>query len=98
MARPLFARDCLADGPSLGRIQQTFLRSLPDDWLFGGLRSARGRGGNDSPEHVLREAVMGLWMACDKVSLFLCRSLRPLGSQDDRCVNPLEGCPPLMDR
>ncbi len=50
--KPLFAWDCLEDSPSLGTIK-TFLATLPDDQLLGGLRRARGRGRNDYPLHVL---------------------------------------------
>jgi hypothetical protein len=51
-AKPLFAWDCLEDSPSLKTIRD-LLALLPDGPLLESLRSARGKGRNDYPVHVL---------------------------------------------
>lgn len=50
--KPLFAWDCLEDSPSLNTIRQ-LLATLPDVKLLDSLRTARGKGRNDYPVHVL---------------------------------------------
>lgn len=50
--KPLFAWDCLDDSPSLKTIQD-LLAAIPDAALLESLRSARGKGRNDYPVHVL---------------------------------------------
>jgi hypothetical protein len=50
--KPLFAWDCLEDSPSLKTIRD-LLATLPDGALLESLRSARGKGRNDYPVHVL---------------------------------------------
>lgn len=50
--KPLFAWDCLEDSPSLKTIRE-LLATLPDGALLESLRSARGKGRNDYPVHVL---------------------------------------------
>ena len=50
--KPLFAWDCLEDSPSLKTIRE-LLATLPDGKLLDSLRSARGKGRNDYPVHVL---------------------------------------------
>jgi hypothetical protein len=57
LTKPLFAWDCLDDSPSLKTVKQ-FLQSIPDGTLLKGLRSARGRGRNDYPVHVLWGVVL----------------------------------------
>ena len=52
MTKPLFAWDCLDDGPNLKTIAE-FLRSIPDAKLLASLRSWRGRGRDDYPVSVL---------------------------------------------
>jgi hypothetical protein len=52
MTKPLFAWDCLEDGPSLKTLRQ-LLQSIPDGGLFDSLRTARGKGRDDYPVHVL---------------------------------------------
>jgi len=51
-SKPLFAWDCLEDSPSLRTVRE-LLAVLPDGPLLESLRSARGRGRNDYPVHVL---------------------------------------------
>ena len=51
-SKPLFAWDCLEDSPSLKTIRE-LLATLPDAALLESLRSARGKGRNDYPVHVL---------------------------------------------
>jgi hypothetical protein len=51
-SKPLFAWDCLDDSPSLKTIRQ-LLAAIPDGQLLESLRSARGKGRNDYPVHVL---------------------------------------------
>lgn len=51
-SKPLFAWDCLEDSPSLHTIRQ-LLAALPDAKLLDSLRSARGKGRDDYPVHVL---------------------------------------------
>ena len=51
-AKPLFAWDCLEDSPSLQTIKD-LLAALPDGKLLDSLRTARGKGRNDYPVHVL---------------------------------------------
>jgi hypothetical protein len=51
-SKPLFAWDCLEDSPSLKTIRE-LLATLPDGQLLESLRSARGKGRNDYPVHVL---------------------------------------------
>jgi len=53
--KPLFRWDERDDSPDLKTIK-VFLQLLPDGRLLEALRSARGRGRNDYPPHVLREA------------------------------------------
>lgn len=50
--KPLFAWDCLEDSPTLKTIRD-LLATLPDGALLESLRSARGKGRNDYPVHVL---------------------------------------------
>src|SRR5262245_5367316 len=50
--KPLFAWDCLEDSPSLKTIKE-LLTSLPDGKLLESLRTARGKGRNEYPVHVL---------------------------------------------
>jgi len=50
--KPIFPWDCLDDDPDLATIE-AFLHLLPDGKLLDALRSARGRGRNDHPVHVL---------------------------------------------
>lgn len=50
--KPLFAWDCLEDSPSLKTLRD-LLAALPDGALLESLRSARGKGRNDYPVHVL---------------------------------------------
>jgi len=50
--KPLFPWDELEDSPSLHTIRQ-LLAALPDRKLLDSLRSARGKGRNDYPVHVL---------------------------------------------
>src|SRR3954470_13466265 len=52
VAKPLFAWDCLEDSPSLQTIKN-LLAALPDGKLLGSLRTARGKGRDDYPIHVL---------------------------------------------
>jgi hypothetical protein len=51
-AKPLFAWDCLEDSPSLRTIKD-ILATLPDAKLLDSLRTARGKGRDDYPVHVL---------------------------------------------
>lgn len=51
-SKPLFAWDCLEDSPSLKTIRE-LLAAIPDGKLLDALRSARGKGRNDYPVHVL---------------------------------------------
>jgi hypothetical protein len=51
-AKPLFAWDELEDRPSLRTVKE-LLDALPDAKLLDSLRSARGKGRNDYPVHVL---------------------------------------------
>src|SRR3954464_13464503 len=51
-AKPLFAWDCLEDSPSLRTIKD-LLAALPDGKLLRSLRTARGKGRNEYPVHVL---------------------------------------------
>lgn len=51
-AKPLFAWDDLEDSPSLQTIKD-LLATLPDAKLLESLRTARGKGRNDYPVHVL---------------------------------------------
>jgi Transposase DDE domain/Transposase domain (DUF772) len=51
-AKPLFAWDCLEDSPSLQTIKN-LLAALPDAKLLDSLRTARGKGRDDYPVHVL---------------------------------------------
>jgi hypothetical protein len=51
-AKPLFDWDSLEDSPSLQTIKD-LLASLPDAKLLDSLRTARGKGRNDYPVHVL---------------------------------------------
>lgn len=51
-AKPLFAWDCLEDSPSLKTIRD-LLATLPDGPLLESLRTARGKGRDDYPVHVL---------------------------------------------
>jgi hypothetical protein len=51
-AKPLFAWDELEDSPSLQTIKD-LLAALPDGKLLDSLRTARGKGRNDYPVHVL---------------------------------------------
>jgi hypothetical protein len=51
-AKPLFAWDELEDSPSLRTVKE-LLHCLPDAQLLDSLRSARGKGRNDYPVHVL---------------------------------------------
>ena len=51
-AKPLFARDCLEDSPSLQAIKD-LLAALPDGKLLNSLRVARGKGRDDYPVHLL---------------------------------------------
>jgi hypothetical protein len=46
--KPLFAWDCLEDGPSLKAIR-ALLAAIPDGVLLDSLRGARGKGRNDYP-------------------------------------------------
>src|SRR5262249_48972619 len=50
--KPLFAWDELEDSPSLRTIKE-ILGTLPDGKLLDSLRTARGKGRNDYPVHVL---------------------------------------------
>ena len=50
--KPLFAWDCLEDSPSLQTIKD-LLAALPDAKLLDSLRTARGKGRDDYPAHVL---------------------------------------------
>jgi hypothetical protein len=56
-AKPLFAWECLEDSPSLNTIKE-LLAALPDGKLLDSLRTARGRGRNDYPVHVLWSVVV----------------------------------------
>ena len=51
-AKPLFAWDELEDSPSLQTIKD-LLATLPDAKLLESLRTARGKGRDDYPVHVL---------------------------------------------
>jgi hypothetical protein len=51
-SKPLFAWDCLEDSPSLKTIRE-LLATLPDARLLDSLRTARGKGRDDYPVHVL---------------------------------------------
>src|SRR6516162_3021445 len=51
-AKPLFDWDSLEDNPSLKTIKD-LLAALPDGPLLNSLRTARGKGRNDYPVHVL---------------------------------------------
>jgi Transposase DDE domain/Transposase domain (DUF772) len=51
-SKPLFAWDCLEDNPSLKTIRD-LLAAIPDASLLDALRTARGKGRNDYPVHVL---------------------------------------------
>jgi hypothetical protein len=51
-AKPLFDWDVLEDSPSLQTIKD-LLAALPDGKLLDSLRTARGKGRNDYPVHVL---------------------------------------------
>lgn len=55
--KPLFAWDCLDDSPSLKTIRE-LLAAIPDGKLLDSLRSARGKGRNDYPVHVLWGVVL----------------------------------------
>lgn len=61
MTKPLFAWDCLEDGPSL-RTVRDFLHALPDAKLLEALRKWRGRGRDDYP-------VTALWGVCVLIRL-----------------------------
>jgi hypothetical protein len=52
VAKSLFAWDCLEDSPSLQTIKD-LLAALPDGKLLDSLRTARGKGRDDYPVHVL---------------------------------------------
>lgn len=56
-AKPLFAWDELEDSPSLQTIKD-LLATLPDAKLLNSLRTARGKGRNDFPVHVLWSVVV----------------------------------------
>lgn len=49
--KPLFAWDCLEDGPTLKTIRQ-LLQVIPDQGLLDSLRAARGKGRDDVPVQV----------------------------------------------
>ena len=49
--KPLFAWDCLEDGPTLKTIRQ-LLEVIPDEALLDSLRAARGKGRDDVPLRV----------------------------------------------
>ncbi len=70
MTKPLFAWDELEDSPTLGTLQ-SLLESLPDGALLASLRSARGKGRDDYPVHVLWGAVV-LSIACRHVDMEAC--------------------------
>lgn len=55
--KPLFAWDCLEDSPALKTIRE-LLAAIPDGALLESLRSARGKGRNDYPVHVLWGVVL----------------------------------------
>lgn len=50
--KPLFAWDCLEDSPSLATLKE-LLAAIPDQRLLESLRTARGKGRDDYPIHVL---------------------------------------------
>lgn len=52
VTKPLFAWECLEDGPSLSTIKE-LLAAVPDGRLLESLRIARGKGRADYPVHVL---------------------------------------------
>ncbi len=56
-SKPLFAWDCLEDSPSLKTVRE-LLAAIPDGRLLDSLRSARGKGRNDYPVHVLWGVVL----------------------------------------
>lgn len=56
-SKPLFAWDCLEDSPTLKTIRE-LLAAVPDGQLLESLRSARGKGRNDYPVHVLWGVVL----------------------------------------
>lgn len=57
MTKPLFAWDCLEDSPSLKTLRE-LLKSIPDGKLLNSLRTARGKGRDDYPVHVLWGALV----------------------------------------
>ena len=60
-SKPLFAWDCLEDSPSLKTIRE-LLAAIPDGKLLDALRSARGKGRNDYPVHVLWVVLSLEWL------------------------------------
>lgn len=57
ITKPLFAWDSLEDSPSLATLKK-LLANIRDAKLLAGLKSARGRGRNDYPVHVLWGVVL----------------------------------------
>src|SRR5690606_38302395 len=56
-SKPLLAWDCLEDSPTLKTIRE-LLAAVADGQLLESLRSARGKGRNDYPVHVLWGVVL----------------------------------------
>jgi hypothetical protein len=68
--KPLFAWECLEDGPSLGTLKN-LLAAISDQRLLESLRQARGRGRDDYPVHVLW-GVLVLSIACRHPTMEAC--------------------------
>lgn len=70
LTKPLFAWEELEDSPSLATLKE-LLRTLPDGKLLASLRSARGKGRNDYPVHVLWGVVV-VSIACRHLDMEAC--------------------------
>ena len=70
VTKPLFAWECLEDGPSLATLKQ-LLAAIPDQRLLESLRRARGKGRADYPVQTLW-GVLLLSIACRHPSMEAC--------------------------
>lgn len=70
ITKPLFAWECLEDGPSLMTLKD-LLAALPDQRLLESLRQARGKGRGDYPVAVLWGTLV-LSIACRHPSMEAC--------------------------
>lgn len=70
VTKPLFAWECLEDGPSVATLKQ-LLAAIPDQRLLESLRLARGKGRGDYPVQTLW-GVLLLSIACRHPSMEAC--------------------------